>query len=124
MPVTRSLSRREFLFLPALGGDRTAVLSCERLYMQYVDTQLSVPTPPLVDGLDQEVLSTLTADELFDQLEQRLQSAAAVRVVDGGWLSPGDFRGRLESILARFEARGGRVTVDAAPAPTGPPSKT
>jgi hypothetical protein len=122
--VTRSLSRREFLFLQAPGGDRTAVLSCERLYMRYVDTQLSARPPVLVDGLDQEVLSTLTADELFDQLEHSLQPAAAVRVVDGGWLSREDFRGRLEPVLARFEARGGRVTVDPAPLPTRPPAKT
>jgi hypothetical protein len=103
------VSRREFLLLRGPGVDRTAVLSCERLYMHYVDTQLSGQAPASIDGVDQEWPSTLTADALFDQLERSLQSATAVRVIDGGWLSHEDFRQRIEPVLARFEARGGRV---------------
>jgi hypothetical protein len=85
------LSRREFLLLRATR-DREAELSCERLYMRYVDAA--------VDG---------TTARLFEALARDLQNADVVRLTDAEWLADDDLNAGVARILAAFVARGGRV---------------
>jgi hypothetical protein len=84
------MNRRDFLLLRADG--RSTVLSCERLYMRFLDSQL--------DG---------TTGELFDHLARDLRRVNAVRLIDRSWLSRDELRSRLEPILDAFQERGGRV---------------
>ena len=83
------IERRDFL---ALRVGEPAVLSCERLYMRFVDAQ--------ADG---------TTAQLFDRLAADLRTAAVVRLTETAWLSRAELRAHLDDVLAAFEAAGGRV---------------
>ena len=83
------IDRRDFL---ALRAGQPAVLSCERLYMRFLDAQS--------DG---------TTSQLFDQLAADLRGATVVQLTETAWLSRAELRAHLESVLARFKAAGGRV---------------
>jgi hypothetical protein len=83
------IDRRDFL---ALRAGQPAVLSCERLYMRFLDSQADGTTGPL-----------------FDQLAADLRGAGAVRLTDLAWLSRGDLKARLDRVLAGFTAAGGRI---------------
>ena len=74
------MNRREFLTLNT--RDRTAVVSCEQLYMRYVDAE--------AEG---------TTAELFERLSRDLRDVAAVRLTDSSWLSCQDLKKRLDAVL-------------------------
>ena len=83
------LRRRDFLAL-RVGGP--AVLSCEHLYMRYLDSQM--------DG---------TTAQLFDNLAADLRRVHAVRLTETAWLARADLKARLDAVLDRFRAAGGLV---------------
>jgi hypothetical protein len=85
------MDRRDLLLLRVRAG-RHAELSCERLYMQFVDAQAEERTA-----------------RLFTDLSRDLENVATVRVVDRAWLSSAELRSELEAALASFRMRGGRV---------------
>lgn len=75
------MNRRDFLTLNT--GDRSAVVSCEQLYMRYVDAE--------AEG---------TTAQLFEQLSRDLRGVGAVRLTDTAWLSCEDLKRRLDVVLA------------------------
>jgi len=83
------VDRREFL---ALRAGQPAELSCELLYMRFVDAE--------ADG---------STAQLFDRLAADLRAAGAVHLTDTAWLSRAELRSHLDGVLAAFEAAGGRV---------------
>jgi hypothetical protein len=86
------MHRRDFLMLRAGSAGGATELSCERLYMRYVDAA-----------------SAGTTKELFDALAADLRGTRRVRLVGTAWLSGDDLRGRLDAVLAQFRKTGGRV---------------
>ena len=84
-----NVQRRDFLLLRA---GRPAVLSCEQLFMRFLDAQM--------DG---------SVDALFTALGEDLRQAKAVRVADRSWLSREDLKRELDRVLAAFTASGGRI---------------
>jgi hypothetical protein len=70
------------------------VLSCEPLFMRFLDSQM--------DG---------TTTQLFENLAADLRKATAVRLTDTTWLSRADFKQKLDATLDAFRAAGGRVTL-------------
>jgi hypothetical protein len=84
-----AVSRRDFLLLRA---GQPAVLSCEQLFMRYLDSQ--------ADG---------TTERLFDQLATDLRRVTDVRVEDPSWRSREDFNTHLTAVLDAFVSRGGRL---------------
>jgi hypothetical protein len=89
MPV----NRRDFLLLRSEG--RSTVLSCESLFMRFIDAEN--------DG---------TVDALFANLARDLAQVRAVRLIDRSWLARPDLRARVEEALDVFRRRGGRVASD------------
>ena len=87
MPI--ELRRRDFLAL-RVGGP--AVLSCEHLYMRYLDSQM--------DG---------TTAQLFDNLATDLRRVNAVRLTETMWLARADLKAQLDAVLDTFRAAGGFV---------------
>jgi len=83
------IERRDFLAL-RVGG--AAVLSCERLYMRYLDSQM--------DG---------TTAQLFDHLAGDLRRVSAVRLTETTWLTRADLKAQLDAVLETFKAGGGRI---------------
>ncbi|HZR23100.1 MAG TPA: hypothetical protein VFA59_05880 [Vicinamibacterales bacterium] len=88
--VVRSMNRRDFLLLRADKG--STVLSCESLFMRFIDAQN--------DG---------TVDQLFSNLGRDLEQVTSVSLVERSWLSRDDLRVRVDEVLAAFRRRGGRV---------------
>jgi hypothetical protein len=93
------MNRRDFLRMgrsdPAPGAGPSAArleISCEGLYMRYVDAR-----------------SAGDAAEPFRWLEGRLHGVGALRLADREWLAGDDLEQRLAPVLASFRARGGRV---------------
>jgi len=84
------MRRRDFLLLRVDG--KTTVLSCESLFMRFLDAEN--------DG---------TTERLFANLASDLDQVSAVTLVDRAWLSRDDLRTRVDAVLDTFRARGGRV---------------
>ena len=83
------MNRRDFL---TLRSGEPAVLSCERLFMRYLDSQ--------IDG---------TTARLFENLSVDLRDVTAVRLTDTAWLAREDLKQQLETILDGFKANGGQI---------------
>jgi len=84
------MNRREFLFFNR-NRKNTAELSCEQLYMRYLDSTL--------DG---------TTSQLFKNIERGLSTVTFLHVRDASWLTCDELK-PVESILDAFRERGGRV---------------
>jgi len=84
-----NVERRDFLFLRA---GQPAVLSCERLFMRFLDSQMDDTTA-----------------QLFDNLAADLSKVNAVQLADTSWLSRADLKQQLDSVLTAFTSRGGRI---------------
>jgi hypothetical protein len=84
-----NVERRDFLFLRA---GQPAVLSCEPLFMRFLDSQL--------DG---------TTARLFENLAADLRQVRAVRLTEIAWLSRADLKAELDLVLDAFRSAGGRV---------------
>ena len=85
------MKRREFLFL---GSTRSKVMdvSCEELYMRYVDSG--------IEGGE---------EALFQRVGKELRGARKIRFHDAYWLKEEDLRKRLEPLLEAFISRGGSI---------------
>ena len=105
------MNRRDFLFLKRETTRRIAELSCERLYMRVVDTQLvsARPGDALCDGEPPAVFETRTTDQVFADLERDLRDVDLVRVVGAEWLVSPELKGRLDAVLSAFCAAGGHI---------------
>jgi hypothetical protein len=75
-----------------LRAGEPAVLSCEQLFMRYLDSQS--------DG---------TTAQLFEHLSADLRGLTAVRLTETAWLARADLKAQLDAVLASFAAGGGRV---------------
>ena len=84
------MNRREFLFFTK-DHPSTAELSCEQLYMRYLDSTLDGTTP-----------------QFFQNLEQRLSAVTCLHLADAAWLSCDELK-PVQSMLTAFRERGGRI---------------
>jgi hypothetical protein len=91
MTVT-NVNRRDFLLMRT-GRERDAViLSCEQLYMRYVDAHAQGTTA-----------------ELFARLAHDLETVKRVRLIKTSWLSDDDLRRQLDAVFDAFRNAGGRI---------------
>jgi hypothetical protein len=109
------MNRRDFLLLRRAPRDREVELSCERLYMRCLDTQVTGPHPG--DPADWEepgeppaAFAEHTRQQLFDDLNRALLEVDVLRVVDSQWLV-GDLRHDFDHLIDVFRARGGNVQI-------------
>lgn len=118
------MNRRDFLLLriepQGLETTPRAVeLSCERLYMRWLDTQVTgapreestgaAETSPW-GGEPPAVFAERTPQQLFEALDRELRDVDLLRVVDSQWLV-GDLRQDFDLLMDAFRARGGRVHI-------------
>src|SRR2546427_6876536 len=80
------MNRREFLFFTN-PHKNTAELSCQQLYMRYLDSTLDGTTP-----------------QFLQEIEQRLSGITSVRLTDSVWLSSDELK-PVASLLDAFRAR-------------------
>ena len=118
------MNRREFLLFRTEPRGRVVELSCERLYMRCLDTQVtggqpnesadSAETSPW-GGEPPARFPERTPQHVLEELGRELGEVEVLRVVDSQWLV-GDLRRDFENLLALFRARGGRVDIGSRPA--------
>jgi hypothetical protein len=118
------MDRRGFLSLGRRGRLRMLDLSCERLYLRWVDAQGRMigradEDATLEGGEPPMRIAAETPEELLGELARRLDDADIVRIRDARWLSDEGLRGRVEAILHAFERRGGRVERGRSATPAG-----
>jgi hypothetical protein len=89
------MNRRDFLTLRAEKNPPVLELSCERLYMRYIDA-----------GTGQDRTA------LLDRISRQLDRVNEVRVTDSVWLTDDTLRLEIERVLNPFRARGGCVRID------------
>ena len=85
------MNRRDFILL-GRGRTRTLEVSCERLYMTFVDARMHGSTAALLA-----------------RLANRSTEARRLRLRETAWLAREDFRSALQPILDAFESRGGTI---------------
>jgi hypothetical protein len=88
------IARRDFLLFRS-KRERGFELSCERLYMRYLDS-----------------IDECTTADLFESLERDLRGVTLLRLTCAGWLSREDFRAWLQPCLDQLKARGAQVVGD------------
>ena len=116
---SRSINRREFLTFRTERRLRVVDLSCERLYMHVLDAQLTCePQEESAGdgswcGEPRPVFQKRTPAQLFDEIDRDLNGVDVLRISGASWLASDALRGRLEDIVGRVRARGGRVEVTA-----------
>lgn len=113
------MNRRDFLRLRVRGGERVLELSCERLYVRYVDALAAergrrvpdqgAPRPWEEPGEPPLEVAERGAADLFAELDRRLASTDVLELIDREWLQPPDLRREIEARLVAFRARGGRI---------------
>jgi hypothetical protein len=86
-----NVERRDFLLL---RSGQPAVLSCEPLFMRFLDSQMDSTTA-----------------QLFENLAADLRKVTAVRLTDTAWLARAELKTRLDTVLEAFCAAGGTVTL-------------
>jgi hypothetical protein len=89
--MSAAINRRDFLLL-RVAGDDVAELSCERLFMRFVDAAAEGHT-----------------EHLFEALAADLQRTRVVRLTEVSWLAREDLKAPLEAVLRTFRADGGRI---------------
>lgn len=87
------MNRRDFILL-GRGRTRTLEISCERLYMTFVEARMNGSTAPLLA-----------------RLAEQSARARRMRLQETTWLARDDFRAALQPVLDAFESRGGTVEV-------------
>lgn len=85
------MNRRDF-FRVTTGQKHVLDVDCERLYMQYVDSE--------AEG---------TAEELLSRFSDELLRASEVRLHQHSWVAYSELQGAVSPMLERFRSRGGVV---------------
>ena len=87
------MNRRDFLLLKAPAtSQQPAMLSCETLYMRFLDARVQDRT-----------------DRLFELLRDDLSRTDSVKLNDVAWLSDETLKQQVDVLLDEFRGRGGRV---------------
>src|SRR5262245_43054404 len=106
------MKRRDFLLFRTEGRTRTVELSCERLYMRYVDAR-PAPEPDaadlVVDGEPPARFERRSVRQLFDDTAHDLREADLLRITQTEWLADEDFRQEVTALADLVRERGGRV---------------
>ena len=87
------MNRRDFILL-GRGPTRTLDVSCERLYMTFVEARMNGSTAALLA-----------------RLAEQSARASRVRLRETVWLARDDFRSAIRPVLEALESRGGTVEV-------------
>ena len=87
-----NVNRRDFLLMRTGRETDPVILSCEQLYMRYVDARAHGATAPL-----------------FARLLEELHGVKRVRLIKTSWLADKDLEAELDAVFDSFRREGGRI---------------
>jgi hypothetical protein len=106
------MKRRDFLLFKTEGRTKTVEVSCERLYMQFVDARRA-PEPSatelVVDGEPPARFDRRTVQQLFADIARDVDDADVLRLTHTEWLTEEEFRHEVTTLVDAVRGRGGRV---------------
>lgn len=106
------MNRRDFLLFKTEGRTRTVEVSCEQLYMRYVDARRAPETDAddvVADGEPPARLDRRTVRQLFEDLARDVHDADLLRLMHTEWLAQDEFRREVTALAETVRSRGGRV---------------
>lgn len=113
------MNRRDFFLMKTEGSDQVLELSCETLYMRYLEIEsadrIGSSEEGQLAGVDwwsgepPSERITSSSNKLFNDLDQQLSKVNKVRLLQVDWLIAGDFRTRVEALLFAHCERGGEL---------------
>ena len=111
------MNRRDFLLLRRVPSSRIVELSCQQLYMRYLDTQVTGDrreadgdaAPDPWGGEPSAVFEERTFADVLRAIESGLRDSDVVRLNESAWLACDEVKRGLDEVLETFRARGGRV---------------
>jgi hypothetical protein len=90
--TTTNVNRRDFLLMRTGREADPVILSCEQLYMRYVDARANGATA-----------------SLFERLLEELDGVKRVRLIKTSWLADKDLETQLDAVFESFRSSGGRI---------------
>jgi hypothetical protein len=90
--TTTDVNRRDFLLMRTGRETDAVILSCEQLYMRYVDARANGATA-----------------SLFARLLEELHGVKRVRLIKTSWLADKDLETQLDAVFESFRRDGGRI---------------
>ena len=125
------MNRRDFLLLRHEEEQQLAELSCEKLFVHYCDLNSGFHEAEAEEGTIDDadwwagepplLIHSIDPDEFFSSVMQDLKGVDSLTVLDMEWVAQGDFRIRVETLLAAVRARGVEVVFQ--PNETKPPQQ-
>lgn len=113
------MNRRDFLMFRTDGADRIVDLSCQKLFVHYLDMcsgfAQGTPEAGLLDDADWWAgeppleIATTAPDDFFRSVQADILNADKLRIVDMEWMAQEEFRIRMETLIAAFRAAGGEI---------------
>ena len=117
------MNRRDFLLLRREEEKQIAELSCERLFVHYSDLNSGFHEAEAEEGTMDDadwwagepplLIHSIDPDAFFSNVMQDLKGVDSLRVLDMEWVVQGDFRIRVETLLAAARAQGVEVVFQA-----------
>lgn len=112
MSADRTVSRRDFLRLRRTEQGRVLEVSCRAMFMRCADAAL-VHDPveqwePWM-GEPPAAIDRPSVDEILSAFEHDLQDAQVLQLLDVEWLANLPDASRVQTTIAAFRARGGRL---------------
>lgn len=118
------MNRRDVLLLRKPPTPRVYELACQRLYMQYLDTQRPSTPSEAHDGYrlgePEPHFDTRRPRELFDGIRRELAGAQVLRIVEREWLVDSELKQHVDDLIGDFRASGGRVEFGSPSPPSSP----
>jgi hypothetical protein len=90
--TTTDVNRRDFLLMRSGREADPVILSCEQLYMRYVDARANGATA-----------------SLFARLLEELHGVKRVRLIKTSWLADKELGTQLDAVFESFRRDGGRI---------------
>ena len=90
--TTTDVNRRDFLLMRSGRDADPVILSCEQLYMRYVDARANGATA-----------------SLFARLLEELHGVKRVRLIKTSWLADKELETQLDAVFESFRRDGGRI---------------
>ncbi len=113
------MNRREFLFFKTDGSRKIAELSCEKLFVHYQGLSSGFHQAQEEAGSFDEAdwwagepplfIASIDTEAFFRSVQSEINDVDSLQVLDMEWLQQGDFRIRVETLLAAVRAKGSDV---------------